>query len=102
MVAHRFGAGAVPEHYLGQLWRRDHEGTFVIDVRPGGGCTFLDGNKCTVHEVKPIQCRTYPFWPEVLESKAAWAAESLECEGIARGGVVVPASEIRRILGLAE
>jgi len=26
-------------------------------------CVFLEGNRCSVHEVKPLQCRLYPFFP---------------------------------------
>lgn len=26
-------------------------------------CIFLEGNKCSVHEAKPLQCRMYPFFP---------------------------------------
>jgi Fe-S-cluster containining protein len=26
-------------------------------------CIFLEGNRCSIHEVKPLQCRLYPFFP---------------------------------------
>jgi len=45
-------------------------------------CIFLDGNKCSVYNVRPTQCRTYPFWPQYLLGKAEWRAESIQCEGI--------------------
>eukprot|EP01129_Flabellula_baltica_P006103 TRINITY_DN2257_c0_g1_i2.p1 TRINITY_DN2257_c0_g1~~TRINITY_DN2257_c0_g1_i2.p1 ORF type:complete len:165 (+),score=29.71 TRINITY_DN2257_c0_g1_i2:113-607(+) len=46
-------------------------------------CVFLDENKsCTVYESRPIQCRTYPFWEEVIRSPNAWHLEKRECEGI--------------------
>jgi Fe-S-cluster containining protein len=31
-------------------------------------CVFLEGNKCTIHEVKPLQCRLYPFFPVQVHS----------------------------------
>src|SRR5579871_2408471 len=35
-------------------------------------CTFLLDHGCSIHPAKPTQCRTFPFWPELLETKAAW------------------------------
>jgi uncharacterized protein len=40
------------------------------------GCIFLQkDNTCQIYEARPIQCSTYPFWPNILASKAAWNAE---------------------------
>ena len=27
-------------------------------------CIFLTGNRCDIYEVRPNQCRTFPFWSE--------------------------------------
>ena len=42
-----------------------------------GHCVFLepDTRHCRIHPVKPVQCRTYPFYPSLLKSPEAWAAE---------------------------
>uniref|UniRef100_A0A7S3MCG8 Uncharacterized protein n=1 Tax=Spumella elongata TaxID=89044 RepID=A0A7S3MCG8_9STRA len=45
-------------------------------------CTFLDGNKCSIYEARPTQCKTYPFWPQNMIGPAEWIAESHMCEGI--------------------
>lgn len=45
-------------------------------------CTFLDGNRCSIYEVRPTQCKTYPFWPQNMIGPAEWIAESQLCEGI--------------------
>lgn len=45
-------------------------------------CTFLEGNKCSIYEVRPTQCRTYPFWPQNMIGPAEWIAEAHLCEGI--------------------
>ena len=50
----------------------------------GGACAFLDGQRCRIYAVRPAQCRTYPFWPELADPKT-WRAESKRCEGIGRG-----------------
>ena len=40
------------------------------------GCIFLnDDNTCQIYEARPIQCSTYPFWPQILKSKEAWNHE---------------------------
>lgn len=51
-------------------------------------CHFLLSNGCSVHPVKPVQCRTYPFWPELVEDRAAWQAEAKRCPGINKGELI--------------
>ena len=52
----------------------------------GGACVFLDGERrCRVYPVRPAQCRTYPYWPEITASREAWAAEGERCEGMKCG-----------------
>ena len=53
-------------------------------MRPVQRCIFLDAesNLCTVHEQRPLQCSTYPWWPDLMDP-AAWAGERTRiCEGI--------------------
>jgi Fe-S-cluster containining protein len=48
-------------------------------------CQFLDtGSRfgCAIHEDRPTQCRTFPFWPETLKSREAWDALKSICPGI--------------------
>ena len=40
---------------------------------------------CSVYEVRPDQCRLYPFWAEIVETEEAWEAESKKCPGMDRG-----------------
>jgi uncharacterized protein len=35
-------------------------------------CIFLEGGRCSVYELRPKQCRTFPFWPELMESRDSW------------------------------
>jgi uncharacterized protein len=59
-------------------------------------CTFLDQKSCTVHQAKPIQCRTWPFWQETLASEESYQElVQAMCPG-SLGGPLVPAKEIRR------
>ena len=50
-------------------------------------CMFLKDKKCSVYEARPTQCRTWPFWPEVMPAKA-WKKEVLAfCPGIGKGRI---------------
>jgi Fe-S-cluster containining protein len=51
-------------------------------------CHFLTESGCSVHPVKPVQCRTYPFWPELVENRAAWNGEAKRCPGIHKGELI--------------
>lgn len=60
-------------------------------------CRFLEGTRCGVYEGRPVQCRTWPFWPEVMSAKT-WAKEvKAFCPGVGRGPVV-SGDEIRATL----
>ena len=52
-------------------------------------CVFLDPetNRCTVYAARPAQCRTFPFWPELVVD-GEWTPEARRlCEGVGRGRV---------------
>lgn len=57
--------------------------------QPNGGediesCIFLgnDMKSCSVYEHRPIQCRSYPFWPRLLASNTNWNDESVPLEEV--------------------
>jgi Fe-S-cluster containining protein len=50
-----------------------------------GDCTFLSGKRCSIYSARPSQCRTWPFWPELMDAKT-WAADVKSfCPGVDRG-----------------
>ncbi len=51
-------------------------------------CHFLTQSGCSIHPVKPTQCRLYPFWPELVENRRAWKEEAKSCPGIGKGELV--------------
>ncbi len=64
----------------------EHEGLWSVPIPAGGACPLLDSDeRCSVHPVKPWQCRAYPFWPEVMKDRASWDEEATFCEGMNRG-----------------
>ena len=57
-------------------------------------CIFLEEVKlrnghvkriCKVYDVRPLQCRTWPFWDGLLSSPQAWNEASRRCHGINQG-----------------
>jgi Fe-S-cluster containining protein len=50
--------------------------------KPNYDCIFLKNNRCEIYTVRPRQCRTFPWWPDNLDSPQAWKETALRCEGI--------------------
>jgi len=51
--------------------------------RPDGGCCLLEGDAhCTVYAARPEQCRTFPFWPAILEDPAELDRALAYCPGL--------------------
>jgi len=58
-------------------------GRFCLkELLPHYDCIFYKDRKCTVYDVRPEQCKTYPFWPRHMASESAWENVKKECEGI--------------------
>ena len=76
--------------------RRLEEGDLVLASGTDEHCIFLSARgHCRVYPVRPLQCRSYPFWPELAGNARAWNREMRRCEGINQGEVV-PLASIRR------
>lgn len=72
--------------------------TLGIRLNPDGRCPFLGhDNRCRIYPVRPRQCRTYPWWPELVEHAKDWREEARRCEGMNRGNVV-PLARIEHML----
>jgi Fe-S-cluster containining protein len=51
-------------------------------------CWFLHDGGCSIHEAKPTQCRIFPFWPEMVESRREWAKTARYCPGMGKGPLI--------------
>ncbi len=51
-------------------------------------CIFLKPDGCSIHTVKPLQCSTFPFWPELVDDKSEWRKTGKWCPGIGKGPLV--------------
>ena len=94
--------------YLG-MTPEQFEAAYVIRFRkllrlrkaPRGqdSCHFLKDGGCSIHEVKPTQCRTYPFWPSIVQNRAMWKIEGTFCPGIGKGELVQRRGTSARLSG---
>ncbi|MDZ4753266.1 MAG: YkgJ family cysteine cluster protein [Phycisphaerae bacterium] len=63
----------------------EHETDYGFD------CVFLARTgahgRCSIYDLRPTQCRTWPFWPEIVESPEAWARAKAvtPCPGMDQG-----------------
>ncbi|MEE2902518.1 MAG: YkgJ family cysteine cluster protein [Myxococcota bacterium] len=71
----------------------------VLLAKEGKGCPLLDDKlRCRVHAVKPSQCRTFPFWSELLDDEDAWNEARQDCPGMdSPTGRLYSPEEIRKI-----
>jgi Fe-S-cluster containining protein len=77
---------------IGERWFRRRylvaidDGWRGIRLQKDGSCPFLGPDMlCKVYEARPLQCRLYPYWPELVMSGQGWHNEAKRCEGIGRG-----------------
>lgn len=62
--------------------RRIGERYALLESPKDGACVFLSCESCSIYDVRPAQCRRFPFWDRVLESPQRWREAALQCEGI--------------------
>ena len=81
------------ECYTRRLGARRSLKELKIDGRHD--CVFLDRTTrpgkaiCGIYRARPSQCRTWPWWPEVVESPETWAETKRRtpCPGMGSGPV---------------
>ncbi len=54
----------------------------LLTAHPNQDCIFLKENKCLVHDVKPTQCLTWPYWPELLGIRSNFEYAQSYCPGL--------------------
>lgn len=68
---------------------KDENGQYRLkEERADKNCMFLEGKKCSIYSARPTQCKTWPFWPEVMNSKT-WKREVASfCPGVGKGPLI--------------
>lgn len=77
--------GLKTQAFTRKYCERTH-GMYHLKEEPGKpDCLFLKDKRCGIYEARPVQCRTWPFWPEVMNAKT-WKKEVLSfCPGVGKG-----------------
>jgi Fe-S-cluster containining protein len=86
-----------PEEFLGKYCRQVN-GSIELSENEQGHCIFLLQDRCIIYYYRPSQCRTFPFWPEILKSHYRWKQLLSFCPGIDQGNWHSPET-IRERLG---
>ncbi|MFN7934636.1 MAG: YkgJ family cysteine cluster protein [Bryobacteraceae bacterium] len=78
------------------LSKEEFERRYVVRTRhrlrlrkpKGAQCHFLREGGCSIHAVKPVQCRLFPFWPELVSDRKQWSETGRYCPGIGQGPLI--------------
>ncbi len=87
----------LPLEQFNRTYVRRTSGGHSLKEKSNDDCIFLNQTGCSIYPVRPRQCRTFPFWAENLESRAAWQRLKGECPGIGTGRLWTR-EEIERIV----
>jgi len=69
--------------YVRSLWRGKS-----LREKNNYDCVLLEAaGRCSVYDVRPVQCRTWPFWESNLATREAWQEAARRCPGIGKGPV---------------
>ncbi|MDP6335245.1 MAG: YkgJ family cysteine cluster protein [Nitrospinaceae bacterium] len=93
------GAGIINvsvEVFKKEFLKKD-DGHWMHEVENGNPCAFLIPDGCAIHNGKPLQCRSYPFWHENMTSKSMWKLVEGFCPGVGVGPAATVAT-IRQFL----
>jgi uncharacterized protein len=86
------------KRFLDEFTLQTPEGRSLKEKPSAAGldCVFLDRETipgkaiCGVYEDRPIQCRTWPFWPSVIRSRSSWERSKRTCPGMDKGKLHAP------------
>ena len=81
-IAAHLGIGE--EEFRG-TWTRQAGDRSSLREEKDGRCVFLGEEGCRIYSVRPVQCRTFPFWLWNLVKRENWNETALECPGMGRG-----------------
>lgn len=90
--------GISPAWFRRRYLSRFDDGELAVAMDTKGRCPFLDKeDRCRIYPVRPMQCRSYPYWDELVRSRSAWQREAHRCEGVGRGPIVARSHIERQI-----
>ena len=83
------GALGVTDEQFTETYAWDKYEVVSLREQSNYDCVFFknagDGPECEIYSVRPSQCSTFPFWPEILESPHSWKLYASSCPGMDNG-----------------
>ena len=83
--------GITPHQFADRYVRAEGSAMTILENQHND-CVFLHSAGCTgsarscaIYPVRPMQCRTWPFWKFNLSSPKAWCLAADRCPGINKG-----------------
>jgi len=75
-----------PNGWLGKEHVRRIRLSYSLNELPNGDCVFLERRNgratCRIYPVRPVQCRTWPFWPINVKAAQNWQRLGRSCPGV--------------------
>jgi len=79
----------VAEEQFTRKYAWNKYGALSLREQPNYDCVFLknsdEGPGCEIYCVRPSQCSTFPFWPDILKSSLSWELFASSCPGMNNG-----------------
>jgi len=68
-------------------WVAGMQGTETLSLKEKSNkdCIFWETSGCSVYNVRPFQCSSFPFWPSILSSYESWKIAASACPGMNTG-----------------
>jgi uncharacterized protein len=57
-------------------------GKVSLIEKPNFDCIFYENKKCKIYNSRPIQCATYPWWPNILKDEKSLNSIKEDCPGL--------------------
>lgn len=88
----------LPTEQFTRLYTRAVNGRVSLREKANSDCVFYEaGVGCTVYDVRPVQCRTWPFWGKTAGTPEAWDRTCEVCPGAGQGHLISAEEITRRI-----
>ena len=78
--------GLTREAFMSNYTKAVDDRISLLDVQKDNwNCIMLKNGKCSIYAIRPMQCRTFPFWPRNIVSKTEWRDLQNHCPGLNTG-----------------
>ncbi len=79
----------VPEREVREYYGKKGVKGITLREKNNGDCVFFEkGRGCVIYEVRPTQCRTWPFWEGNIKKPTAWKKTCEICPGSGNGELI--------------